>query len=119
MGEFIVDFIPLIPFPYILPMGGEQSHFYFIKIMRLLKTFKLFNIHQIMGKIMHINKKKIEYMIKHDDRIAEETNVDINKISTLLMVNFVIRIIKIALLILTTCYFLGLAWYIFCDLVRN
>jgi hypothetical protein len=35
------------------------------------------------------------------------------------VVNFGIRIANIALIILTICYFLGLGWYIFCDLVRD
>lgn len=56
-------------------------------------------------------------MIKHDERVGDEMNADINKISTLLVINFVIRISKIALVILTICYFLGLGWYIFCDLI--
>ena len=58
-------------------------------------------------------------MIKNDERIGEEMNADINKISTLLVINFVIRIGKIALVILTICYFLGLGWYIFSDIVYD
>ena len=46
-------------------------------------------------------------------------NSDINQISTLLVINFIIRISKIALDILTICYFLGMGWYIFCELLYD
>ena len=119
MGEFLSDLIPLIPFPLILPLQGKEQHFYFIKVMRLLKVLKRFDIQAIMQYILKNHKKNVEYMIKADERVGDEMNADINQISTLLVINFVIRISKIALDILTICYFLGLGWYIFCELVYD
>jgi hypothetical protein len=55
-GDFLVDLIPLIPFPHFLPLGGKEKHLYFIKMMRLIKAFKLFKIQIIMNKIMKIHK---------------------------------------------------------------
>lgn len=76
-GNLVVDLIPLLPLPF-LPLGGIESHLYFIKIMRLTQAFKLFNIQRIMAYIIDIHKLKIEILIKHDERVAEETNKDIN-----------------------------------------
>ena len=119
MGEFLSDLIPLIPFPLILPLKGKEQHFYYIKVMRLLKVLKRFDIQAIMQHIIKIHKKNVESMIKADERVGEEMIADINQISTLLVINFVIRISKIALDILTVCYFLGLGWYIFCELLYD
>jgi hypothetical protein len=116
-GEFLSDLIPLIPFPLILPLEGVEQHFYFIKVMRLFKVLKHFNIQAIMQHILKVHKKNVMSMIKADERVGDEMNADINQISTLLVINFVIRISKIALDILTICYFLGLGWYIFCELL--
>lgn len=113
----MVDLIPLIPFPHFLPLGGKESHLYYIKIMRLVKAFKLFKIQKIMASIMQIHKYRVQIMIKHDPMISDEKNEDINKISTFLVVNFGIRIANIALIILTICYFLGLGWHSFCLLM--
>ena len=116
-GEFLSDLIPLLPLPLVLPLGGKEQHFYFIKVMRLFKVLKNFKIQAIMVHILKIHKANVNQMIEKDERIGEEMNADINKISTLLVINFIIRISKIALDILTICYFLGLGWYIFCELV--
>lgn len=37
--QFIYDLIPLIPFPYLLPLGGKEGHLYFIKVIRLVNGF--------------------------------------------------------------------------------
>ena len=72
-----------------------------------------------MRHILKFHNARVLRMIKNDEMVGEEMNADINKISTLLVINFAIRIAKIALVILTICYFLGLGWYIFCDLVYD
>ena len=37
----------------------------------------------------------------------------------MIMVNFGLKIFKLGLIIMNICYFLGLFWYIFCDLGRD
>ena len=70
-----------------------------------------------MAIIQDIQNKRLEIEIEYDPRVAEDTINDNNRISTMLYVNFGFRIMNIALIIVTICYFLGCVWYIFCDVV--
>ena len=60
-------------------------------------------------------KKRLQSKIKNDIRVAEDTINDNNKISTLLLIKFMIMIVHFSIVILNICYFLGLAWFIMCN----
>lgn len=48
-SDFLLDFIPLIPFPTLLSMKSyKETHFYMIKIIRLAKCERIFNTTKIM-----------------------------------------------------------------------
>ena len=49
-GNFIYDFIPIIPLA-LLNLGGHERLFYLIKIIRLYSGFKIFSVPAIMQKI--------------------------------------------------------------------
>ena len=117
-GEFIYDFIPFIPLPEI-NMGGYERLFYLIKIMRLVNGFKVFSVPAIMEKINYFARKKLEDMIENDPVEAENTLKDNNKISSLIILKFLIQIFKLIIIILNISYFLGFLWFIYCDLTME
>ena len=50
-SSFINDFIPLIPLPYLIDIGGFEAHFYAIKVIRLVNGFRLLNVSEIINEI--------------------------------------------------------------------
>jgi hypothetical protein len=42
---------------------------------------------------------------------------DNNNIRTLLVIKYIIRLAKLFYIIVSICFFLGAAWYIFCELI--
>ena len=64
-------------------------------------------------------KKRVLQRIENDPRIAEDMDNDHNKISTLLLIKFIIVVANITFVIMTICYFEGLLWYSFCDQLRR
>jgi hypothetical protein len=61
--------------------------------------------------------ERLEKIIQTDPIKAEEVESDQNMISLMVMIKFLIKIIKLALIILNICYFLGIFWFIFCDIL--
>ena len=57
-------------------------------------------------------------MIKKDPLMGEDTSQDHNKVETLLLIKYIIRTMKLVLIILNLSYFLGLGWLTMCDTVR-
>ena len=117
-GDFIFDFVPLLPLVW-LDLGGKERLFYLIKIVRLINGFKVFSVPAIMQKIKYFAKKKMEKIIQDDPVEAENISVDNNKISALIYTNFIMKIFKLVIIILNISYFLGFFWYIFCDLTME
>lgn len=60
-------------------------------------------------------QRRLEHIIATDPIKAEEINSDQNKISLTIVIGFLIKIFKLGLIIVNICYFLGLFWFIFCD----
>ena len=45
--------------------------------------------------------------------------MDNNNITTLMFINYGVKIFRLSLIILNVSYFLGLFWYIICDLIKD
>ena len=72
-----------------------------------------------MDKIKYFAQKRLDDIIENDPIEAENIDKDNNKISALIFTNFSIRIAKLVIIILNISYFLGMFWYIFCDLTEQ
>jgi hypothetical protein len=113
--EFPLEFITVVPFQ-LLNLGGYQRLFYLVKIARLHIGFKVFNVHKIMQNIKEILRRRSVERIKSDPEFGEDTEKDNNNISTLIMIGSSLKIILLIIIILNISYFLGIIWFIFCDL---
>ena len=114
-GEFWTDFIPIIPLQA-LPLNGYERLFFLIKIMRLIKGLQIFDVAQLMKVIKKSYQRKLDDIIQNKPDVAENTLVDNNNISKLIVINNVMRILKLVLIILNISYFLGFFWFIICEL---
>lgn len=117
-GQFAFDFIPLIPIASVFEFHGD-NHLYIIKCIRVINCFALFDIRLIMADVRKIFTRRLDKIIANDPLAATDKTIDQNKISQLIIINFILRITKLAAVIVNICYFLGLIWYILCDVSMN
>ena len=105
----------MIPLQY-LNLGGFESLLYLIKMMRMATGFKLFRIRKMIQTIELKNRKNILHIIETDEELANNMVLDNNNITSMVMINFTLKIIKLVIVIMNISYFLGFFWYIYCDL---
>lgn len=115
-GQFIFDFIPIIPLQYI-NLSGYQRLFYLVKIMRFVNGLRIFSVPAIMEKVKMFYKEKLNKVIKDNPILADNIEIDNNNITTLIIIGFIFRTIKLIIIIINISYFIGFIWYIFCELV--
>jgi hypothetical protein len=51
--------------------------------------------------------------------LAENSDLDNNNIMLILMISYFFKTFKLVIIILTVSYFIGISWYIFCDLTKT
>ena len=61
----------------------------------------------------------MEHIIATDPELAENSDLDNNNIMIILMISYFFKTFKLVVIILTVSYFMGMLWYIFCDLTSN
>lgn len=60
--------------------------------------------------------KKLDRIIQNDPELAENSALDNNNIMLILMISYFFKTFELVIIILTVSYFMGMFWYIFCDL---
>lgn len=115
------DAITIIPFAKIFYNAGKLSRlFNAIKIVRISKGYYLLSTSKFKQNIKAIFDKKLQQKIvklKLDQGDVQIENFeDHTGIDTQINIIYTFRIIKLVITILGTSYFLGLFWYIVCDL---
>lgn len=70
----------------------------------------------ILAKIEYFNQKRLKVIIDNDKILAENKVIDNNKITMMVLLSFVLQTIKLVIIIMNISYFLGMIWYIICDL---
>ena len=58
-GQFVLDFIPLIPLSSIFSFHGH-GHLYIVKCIRIINGFSLFNVSEMMADIREFFSKRLE-----------------------------------------------------------
>jgi len=86
-----------------------------IKVFRILKAIKKFNVGYLMAKIKKHTISQIEKEIERNPTIGEDTVTDHNNIEYLLKIGYALKIFKLVLVILNTSYFVGIIFLIIAD----
>lgn len=118
-NEFLSDFIPLIPFNWIGIFKFNNSRvFFLVKCFRLKETFAILDTAKIMKHVKRFYGNKLNKVVE-DPELAENIFIDQNKIMNIIIISYLIKTIKLVILIFLVSYFLGICFYIFCDITRN
>lgn len=119
-GDFLSDFIPLIPFTYIFKHYLCQAKlFYIIKTVRVLNGFKLFNVGNMFGKIKELSQSRMERLIKNNQSLAEDMDEDHNQIENLMIINYMLKTFRLIIIIVNIAFFIGMFWLIYCEVTMN
>jgi hypothetical protein len=65
-----------------------------------------------MHELRSFHRGRLEKIIENDPILAENMLLGQNKIYEQIIINFFIKIVKLALVILNICYFLGMLWFV-------
>lgn len=119
--EFLRDFIPIFPITFILDMSYKKYGriFYLIKIIRLTKGLKFFNVQQTMDYFKRKHEVKVLAQIDKDPALEENLNVDQNNIDYFFNLHYLLKIFKLFLMIMNVSYFTGIIWLIFCQVTHD
>jgi hypothetical protein len=118
-NEFLSDFIPLIPFNWIGIFKFNNSRvFFLLKCYRLKETFAILDTAKIMKHVKRYYNNKLNKVVENPE-LAENIFIDQNKIMQIIIISYLIKTIKLVILIFLVSYFLGICFYIYCDITRN
>ena len=117
-GSFLMDLLPLVPLKDIFDFGGKERLLYFVKMLRLVRGYRFLNVAKIMESIKSKMEETREQIVSKQDEIQklEMTMEDQNKIHVQISINFLLRFLRVAAIILNICFFLGHIFYIYQDL---
>ena len=81
-----------IPITFILDNGHKKFFrlFYLIKVIRIKRAFKAFDIRAMLIKIKDFTKRKMKEKIKDDPLLAEDTIADHNNVNLLMNIKYCI-----------------------------
>lgn len=86
--------------------------------MRIMKGYHLLGKNTFMRQVKALFFNRLQMLIVRDPVMAENSDLDNNNITLILMITNFFRTFKLVIVILTVSYFMGMMWYIFCDLTR-
>mgnify|MGYP006952998746 CR=1 FL=1 len=82
--------------------------------MRLFKCAEIFEVKRFMELYKQYSKARVNRIIEKDPTQAYDIDTDVVHITIQIMVGKIFQIIKMAVIILHICYFLGNIWFIVC-----
>lgn len=120
-SEFLVDFIPTFPITFFLNNSNKTYWrlFFLIKIMRLHKGIKVYDVEKMMDILRKVNKKQVMKKIENDPSLIENLDLDLNNIDLLFSVRYLLKIFRLFLMIVNVAYFTGVIWMIGCQITAR
>jgi len=117
--RFFFDAIALIPFYSFFEGAKHAKLCYIVKIIRIMKGYHLLSSNTFMRQVKGLFIRRLENLIKSDPELAENSDLDNNNIMLILMISHFFKTFKLVVIILTVSYFMGMWWYIYCDLTLD
>ena len=113
--QFIFDFIPMLPF-HLFTDHPQRKLFFMIKVIRIQKGRTLFSSNSFMKLVKESFQWRLEKYVLNDRELREDQRFENNQINLILKISYVFQTVKLIVLILTVSYFIGMIWYIFCEI---
>lgn len=94
---------------------NRHRWFYLIKVIRLEKGFRLFDVAKFMKIIKGSMMNQLASDIQNSPEWASSKQTDFNMSERLLYISYALRLFELIMIILNTSYIVGLGWYIMCE----
>lgn len=117
--NFAIDFITMIPIQFLDLKRKRQYMFYAIKLLRIKKGFRLFDVSKLMRILKNRYKEKLAVIIEEDHDLANNVDIDNNKIEELLRISYVLKTIKLIIIIINISFLTGTFWLMLCEFVHD
>ena len=111
-GTFWEDIVTIFPLQIFFLGTGFSNYFYLIKMYRIKNGLEIFHVQNMTRIIREIVARRTLKKIKEDNNIGEDTINDHNNIEGLLFTSYILKTIKIMLVISNITYFLGVLWIV-------
>ena len=118
---FIPDFIMVIPFYFLFEnvFPERAKLFFFLKVFRVVRGLKTFNVSKLMDNIKDSSIEQMEKRIVQDPELGKDKLNDHNKIVFNIYLGNALATIKLVIIIFNISFFMGVFWLVFCDLSRD
>jgi hypothetical protein len=113
-GEFIWEFLPILPLPMLKIHMGLQTKFYLVKTIRLFRGMRDLNVPDIMKNVKEYYKNKLLELEKENPRLADDSTVDNTKMKDIIFISLSLKTFKLILSIFNFSFFLGMGWLLLC-----
>ena len=118
--DFVLDTICVLPISRMLKFMGEEARlFYLIKSVRIIKGINIFSVPKMMKGIKNLNSMNLDMLSKKNRDLGNDKNTDQIKINMLMMINYILRIIKLIIILCNLSFFFGIGWHIYCNLANK
>ena len=104
-GDFNLDALALIPFWLLSLKMQRQRYFFVLKLVRLKKGLKKLDMDLILKWYKDEQKKQLDDLILKNPIRANSMDIDQTKIGDILMMGFLLKIMKI-MIIISSCSYL-------------
>ena len=121
-GRFMFDFITTIPIARLLKNLELSRLLYSVKILRMKKGLYLLDTGRIKDSVKDNFDSSLQYSIQNAKKqgiLEEDSNfIDFIQINRQLKIIYCFQLFKLSMTIFGVSYFMGMIWYIICDLRR-
>jgi len=90
----------------------REDLFFILKMIRLHKGFKLFDVPKLMGFIKSLFMKNLLYIVENDKELANNREIGNNNIEEILIISYTLKIFKLVVVILNITFLIGMFWRI-------
>lgn len=116
--EFRMDFIPTFPLTFFFDNTSSKYWrlLYLIKVIRLIKGIEIYDVQMMMDYLKKKNTQNVLKNIENDPTLLQNLDLDLNKIDLLFNIRYLLKMIKLFLMIINVAYFTGVIWIIGCQI---
>ena len=118
-GEFIWDFIPLLPFQFLRLVRKRDRLLFLIKCLRLRRGFAILDVTKLKGSIKDFFIDKLERNIESDEAFANNKIEQKNPVESLLFIGYALKTLYLTIVIVNISYIVGMIFYVLVELVQD
>jgi hypothetical protein len=118
-GRFPFDCLTIIPFTTLFHQVELARLFYIVKVLRLSKGYYLLDLRKFKQSVKAFFDARLQAYIKRldeDHDLQENMYLDHTMINMQMSIIQTFKTFKLIIFILGSSYFIGMFWYIVCDL---